>query len=409
MSTPSQTFSLFSSSSMVKCRLDFYYMKGIISTMAYQASSNGGSGPPAGKNSFKKGLGFFPNSISRASKEPIKELLRAAPQITKGQCATAGKNASFYDTGSTIPIFDLETIGKTTGSERNRLIQAFGIGLTKVGFIAIKAENLAPLITQVHAEMKRYFCQPFERKILDWRSNEKKLCYSPRGSEGAARTKHADIRESFFITRNFRDWPRGFPSFSRVLSQYHSILSEYTKHLALFVMEYLGHSHEGMEKAVGQADNTLQLAHYPSTKPDDDPKALWAAPHFDDSLITIMSPGTIPGLQFLTNHGQWQPVIVPEGFLIMNAGIQLQHKTAGLIKTRLHRVVNPGGPYTRLERYETIFSSSCPEDFSLAPFKNCVELLTRGMTERQKEAYLKDYPDIKVYQRGNSGISLALI
>ncbi|MFQ5730195.1 MAG: 2-oxoglutarate and iron-dependent oxygenase domain-containing protein [Waddliaceae bacterium] len=359
---------------------------------------------PSKKNSFRKGLGFFPNTMGRSIKEPIKEMLRTAPQITKGIYASTGKNASFGDSGSTIPLFDLDHLSNASGNEKSRLIQAFGIGLTQVGFVAVKAENLIPLIDQVHKEMKRYFHQPFEQKILDWRTNETMLGYSPRSREKTSHTRNADIKETFFIPPNFRDWPRGHTSFMRVMSQYHSILTECARHLTMYIMTYLGQHKEEVEKTHDSAQNILRLIYYPSIKPDDDPKAIWTAPHCDQSLLTLSSPGTIPGLQLLSNHNQWQPVIVPEEFFVLNTGLQLQHKTAGLIKARLHRVTNPGGPYTRLERFGTAYSISWSDDYSLAPFENCIELVTRGMSEKKKQAHLEEYTTITVAEKAKTDV-----
>jgi isopenicillin N synthase-like dioxygenase len=225
------------------------------------------------------------------------------------------------------------------------------------------------------------------------------LGYSPRSREKTSGSTTADIKETFFIPPNFRDWPRGCSAFPRVISQYNSILTEYAKHLTMYVLAYLGQHNEDVMKTRDSAQNILRLTYYPSIKPEDDPKAFWTAPHCDQSLLTLSSAGTIPGLQFLSNHNQWQSVIVPEGFLVLNTGLQLQHKTAGLIKARLHRVINPGGLYTRLERFATIYFTSWSEDYSLNPFENCVELVTRGMSEKKKRAYLEEYSNITVAEK----------
>lgn len=331
---------------------------------------------PKNKNSFKKGLGFFPNSISCSVKDPMKELLKTTPTLTGGQ-DTPEKTGFSSESGSTIPLFDLSQILLTSGQERSRLLQALGIGLTQVGFVAIKAENITPLLSQVNQVMSRYFCQPFERKILDWRTNERMLAFYPRGREVANKGEPADIKESYFIPPNFKDWPKNYPLFARVMSDYYSVLMEYVECLKRYIMEYLGHA----ERGVDCVENTLRLVYYPSIKSDDEPKALWAAPHVDRSLLTIMSPGTIPGLQMFTNRGHWQPVIVPEGFFIVSTGQLLEYKTAGLIKARSHRVINPGGSYVRKERFSTAFYAFLPENDPMEPFENCVELMTREMSK----------------------------
>jgi isopenicillin N synthase-like dioxygenase len=96
----------------------------------------------------------------------------------------------------------------------------------------------------------------------------------------------------------------------------------------------------------------------------------WAAAHEDLNCFTLLPPSTVPGLEMLTRQGEWVPVIVPPGYLIINTGEQVQHKTAGLIRATRHRVLNPGGQYAKQERLASIFFGSWSSGFSLKPFEN---------------------------------------
>lgn len=355
---------------------------------------------PAKKKTFKKGLGFVPNSMSTAKLDPIEELLHHAPPIAKGQCAISEKEWDHDSDGKpTIPLFDLVQISQASGEEKARLIKAFGEAMTEVGFIGIKTDNLQPLIENVYGEITKYFHQPFDKKLMDWQNDTEMQGFSYFGCEIAIKAPKPDIKESFFVPSNFHQWPAGMPSFGRVVSECHSVLTEYAKYLVSYLMEYLNQSSHDGEYSIERANNVLRLAYYPSIKPDHDSLALWAAPRLDRSVISITSPGTIPGLQYYSQEGRWEWVIVPEGYLIVNVGKLLQHKTAGLMKTRWHRVVNPGGHYTRLERFSTSLFVSWPEDFSLNPFKNCVDLATRDMSDKRRLLYLRKYQDIPVAKK----------
>lgn len=372
----------------------------------YYPSSGGGPplSPVDKKNSYKKGLGFVPNTMGRFIREPITDLLKNAPKIARGQFTTSEKDTFSSELDATIPLFNLEHISQASGDEKVRLVQAFGIGLSQVGFVAIKADNLTHLIDRAHNEMNHYFHQPLDKKVLDWRSNSMQYGFSHIGREIAPNTKYADIKESFFIPPNFSEWPNIPSSFAQTIKEYHAVITGYAKQLTKYIMEYLGQTREDVEGNMGFSKNILRLAYYPSIKPGDESRAFWAAPHVDKNVISITSPGTIPGLQLLTNQGQWKPVLVPKGFLIVNTGMMLQHKTAGLIKARPHRVINPGAQYTRMERFSTVFFATWQDDYSLNPFENCMELATRGMTAKRKRAYLKKYTNMTVarYTQANS-------
>jgi len=341
------------------------------------------------KNSYKKGLGFVQSSIARAVKDPISELLNTQSTNTKEHSSDNAEDVSIHPSGSTIPLINLDQLSEGSSDDRRRLVQAFGIGLTQVGCVAVEIEYLTPLIEQVYSEMRRYFHQPLEMKILDWQGCDRLFGYSPQGNQTEPIDEKADIKESFFISKNFNQWPSQCRSFSRVMSEYHTILAEYAKHLMKYIFEYLGQSNEDVEYILGNGQNILQLVYNPTIRGGDDSEALWTVPHTNNSAITLISPGTIPGLQILTNQGHWLPVLVPKGFLIVSTGLQMENKTAGLMKAWRHRAINPGGQYTRMERFVTEFLVYWNPNYTLSPFDNCVELMTRGMSKKRKTSYLK--------------------
>lgn len=61
--------------------------------------------------------------------------------------------------------------------------------------------------------------------------------------------------------------------------------------------------------------------------------------HYDLNLMTIHGKSRYPGLFIWTNRGKRIPVAVPPGFLLVQAGIQLEWLTAGAIQRGMHEVV----------------------------------------------------------------------
>lgn len=127
--------------------------------------------------------------------------------------------------------------------------------------------------------------------------------------------------------------------------------------------------------------------------------------HTDLNLLTGLPEATKRGLQMLVSktmerglevvkNQEWVDVIVPEGYLIINTGEELEKKTAGMFKATPHQVINPAGESG--ERLSAVFFGSWSEEFSLEPFESCVNVMTKGMTEQEKQKYLLDYPKVTV-------------
>lgn len=61
--------------------------------------------------------------------------------------------------------------------------------------------------------------------------------------------------------------------------------------------------------------------------------------HYDLNILTIHGRARYPGLFVWTRTGKRIPVVVPEGYLLIQSGIQLEHLTAGEIRRGMHEVV----------------------------------------------------------------------
>jgi isopenicillin N synthase-like dioxygenase len=296
-----------------------------------------------------------------------------------------------------IPLIDLESICEKSEMDRKALINKFGEGLREVGFVAVKAPaSLISLISEVNSTMKDYFSQKIEEKENDIHGNYGQTGFSRQGNETAAGAKKADLKETYFIPPNFQRWPINKPEFQQVMQAYHAAMTQIAAQLMEFVAEYLSEPTEDVSKSMSSANNLVRLAFYPAPKPTDDPEAVWAAAHEDLNALTLLPPSTIPGLQLLTKDGKWKSVIVPQGYIIVNTGEQLQMKTAGMIKATRHQVINPGGEYARSERYASIFFASWSDAYSLKPFDSCICKVTANLTEETKSAYLQQFPAVNV-------------
>ncbi len=341
------------------------------------------------------GLGDIPTTLSKA---PEFGKMGILPSSSPTHLVKSLESIGVGD--ATIPLIDLEAIESASVEERALLIKKFGDSLKTVGFIAVKAEALTAMIDKVDNEMIRYFSQPLEEKMKDWRNNNGQTGFSQQGRETAAGAKVADLKETYFVSPNYNDWPTN-PSFRETMEPYHKALTRYAALIMGYLAEYLGEPTEDVSKSVSDAGNLLRLAYYPAPKQEDNPEAVWAKAHKDLNGITLLPPSKVPGLHMYIkdptdNKCKPVPVICPKGYIIVNTGEQLWCKSAGMFNPTEHEVVNMGGEYARKARYASIFFASWSSSFSLKPLETCVKAMTIGMTEIEKQKYLKQFPDVTV-------------
>ena len=91
------------------------------------------------------------------------------------------------------------------------------------------------------------------------------------------------------------------------------------------------------------------LLHYPARGADD--PALGFHPHKDITVVTVLDPDPVGGLEVRTRGGRWVEAACPAGALLVNVGDVLEVWSGGRLVSTPHRVVISGG----VERYSAPF------------------------------------------------------
>ncbi len=114
--------------------------------------------------------------------------------------------------------------------------------------------------------------------------------------------------------------------------------------------------------------------------------------HYDISMLSLHGRARYPGLYIWTAEGKRLPVVMPEGTLLVQSGIQIEYLTAGRVKRGMHEVVvsEEGARAARCAvaegrskwRVSSTFFAHVHSDMSLKP------LICNGGME-------KEYPDVK--------------
>ncbi|CAN6344712.1 unnamed protein product [Urochloa humidicola] len=138
----------------------------------------------------------------------------------------------------------------------------------------------------------------------------------------------------------------------------------------------------------------LDINHYP---PCPDPsKTLGLPPHCDRELITVLLPGSVPGLE-VAYKGDWIRVEPVQSALIINFGLQLEVVTNGALRGVQHRAVtNSAAPRTSVATFVVP-----PEDCVVGP---AVELVSKDNPPRYRTVTFAEFK--RIYNVINLGSSL---
>jgi len=115
------------------------------------------------------------------------------------------------------------------------------------------------------------------------------------------------------------------------------------------------------------------IHYYPIENPDAVPAdAVRAAEHGDINLITLLMGASAEGLQVLRNDGAWIPITALPNQLVVNVGDMLERHTNGVLRSTIHRVVNPPRELMRTPRYSIPFFMHPRSEMNLAVLPECV-------------------------------------
>jgi isopenicillin N synthase-like dioxygenase len=157
------------------------------------------------------------------------------------------------------------------------------------------------------------------------------------------------------------------PGTTEVLMEFHRVTLDLQRRVLRILAVGLGVDEGFFDAMLRDGAALTRALHYPSMDLAPGDEHVWAAEHGDINLITALPRATASGLQVKTDDG-WIAATPPDGHVIVNTGIMLDHLTNGLIPPGIHRVVSdaPG------ERHSVVqFCHPTPWTM-LAPLPTCV-------------------------------------
>jgi|TARA_B110000263_G_scaffold33188_1_gene25172 isopenicillin N synthase-like dioxygenase len=284
------------------------------------------------------------------------------------------------------PILDVDLPAFETGSASKRSAIVDGtMRSLATGFVYVRHDLSEDLLDDAYGRLADFFALPQDRKDR----------YTVDGANG--QTGYTGLLVETAAVSDVPDWkemlnwsapvPIGhplrhrfphrygdptlpdddLPGTTEVLMEFHRVTLDLQRRVLRILAVGLGVDEGFFDAMLRDGAALTRALHYPSMDLAPGDEHVWAAEHGDINLITALPRATAPGLQVKTDDG-WIPATPPDGHVIVNTGIMLDHLTNGLIPPGIHRVVSdaPG------ERHSVVqFCHPTPWTM-LAPLPTCV-------------------------------------
>ena len=256
-----------------------------------------------------------------------------------------------------FPTFNLAAwrASANNSSARMTLAQSLTSTCHHTGFFLLTDHGVeAPFIDRIFDLSRQFFESPTELKDLMHKRHSPHF----RGweSEGSEYTNgRPDIREQIDLWTEHpphtqpgctpylnllgpNQWPHdpAFAEFKPALGRWFQELGAIADELMQALAVGLGLSPGFFEQRFGEHRMSLtKLIRYPATPKD----AFGVNAHHDAGFLTLLSPGTTPGLQIETADGSWASVPVIENTFVVNLGEIIQSMTNNYLLATPHRVI----------------------------------------------------------------------
>ena len=284
-----------------------------------------------------------------------------------------------------IPSLDLRDFLSEDANRKEEFVQSIGKAFQEIGFCAVKGHLLSDdLVERLYKQIKLFFDLPYEVKAkYEFPQYSGQRGYVSFGKESAKGSKHGDLKEYWhfgqYIEEAEKEKYNYFPNvyveelseFNEVGREVYSTLEKTAKHILRALALYLGIEEDYFDQYIKNGNSILRPIHYPPIL--EDPKeAVRASAHGDINLITLLMGAHGKGLQVQHSNGDWIDAVASEDELMINIGDMLSRHTNNLLKSTVHRVVNPDRELLKKSRYSIPFFMHPVSEMKLNVLESCI-------------------------------------
>ncbi len=319
-----------------------------------------------------------------------------------------------------IPSLDLADFTAGDATQKQKFVQDLGAAFSNIGFVAIKNHGLSEEKRVRLYDTTKSFFQLSEDTKQQYALPEHNYQrgYTGKGKETAKGFTKADLKEFYHIGQEFTEetaqkvpilkeypqniFPEEVPEFEESMVETFRTLEKAGLELLRAIALYLKLPEDYFDDKASFGNSILRPIHYFPLNPDEvEDGSVRAAAHGDINLITLLMGASADGLQVQRLDGKWIPVTALPDQVVVNVGDMLERLTNKVLKSTIHRVVNPPKEQLGTSRYSIPFFMHARSKVSLGCLEACVseenpkqfEDITAGefLNERLRElGLLKD-------------------
>ena len=284
-----------------------------------------------------------------------------------------------------IPSVDLKDFLSEDLEKKSNFVQSIGEAFQEIGFCAVKGHFLDDeLVDKLYKQIKLFFDLPTEiKRKYEYPEYSGQRGYVSYGKESAKGSKHGDLKEFWHFGQYVPDdeitkynyFPNitveELPEFNVVGKQVYQTLEKTSKYVLRALALFLKIDENYFDDYIKNGNSILRPIHYPPIT--EDPKeAVRAAAHGDINLITLLMGAHGKGLQVQNTNGDWIDAIASKDELMINIGDMLSRHSNNLLKSTVHRVVNPNKELLKKSRYSIPFFMHPVSEMKLNVLDSCI-------------------------------------
>ena len=267
-----------------------------------------------------------------------------------------------------IPSVDLNDFLSDDLQKKSLFVNTIGSAFQEIGFCAVRGHFLDDqLVKRLYDQIKLFFDLPTDiKKKYEHPEFSGQRGYVSFGKESAKGSKHGDLKEYWHFgqyvsedeSHKYNYFPNikvdELPEFNKVGEEVYKTLEKTAKYVLRALALYLKIDENYFDNYIHNGNSILRPIHYPPIM--EDPKeAVRAAAHGDINLITLLMGAHGKGLQVQKTNGDWIDAVASKDELMINIGDMLSRHTNNVLKSTVHRVVNPDRELLKKSRYSIPF------------------------------------------------------
>lgn len=267
-----------------------------------------------------------------------------------------------------IPSVDLNDFLSDDLQKKSFFVNTIGSAFQEIGFCAVRGHFLDDqLVKRLYDQIKLFFDLPTDvKKKYEHPEFSGQRGYVSFGKESAKGSKHGDLKEYWHFgqyvskdeSHKYNYFPNikvdELPEFNKVGEEVYKTLEKTAKYVLRALALYLKIDENYFDNYIHNGNSILRPIHYPPIM--EDPKeAVRAAAHGDINLITLLMGAHGKGLQVQNTNGDWIDAVASKDELMINIGDMLSRHTNNVLKSTVHRVVNPDRELLKKSRYSIPF------------------------------------------------------